>query len=209
LPFVKVLNSIWQAHLNGKRYKKAKLQEKVQAYDFSKYQPNIVQSKKDPSKLFCHLTKKTLNKVPEEIEIHVNGRRYKARLREREEKRERRAEKMARQGEKRAKAAAMAAAADGEDLDPALALAEFADDDDDDDEEEEGEEEEEEEEDEEEEGEEENSGLTDKVSDEDDDLDAEIVRYDLNEIFHFDQCYSLPPPLFLLHQISRCFYPTR
>jgi len=56
-----------QAHLNGKRYRKAKLQAKVESYDFSKHEPHIVQHKKDPQKLFCHLTKTTLNKVPEEV----------------------------------------------------------------------------------------------------------------------------------------------
>eukprot|EP00961_Rhodomonas_salina_P187944 2536624-Rhodomonas_salina.2 len=72
------------AHLNGKRYKKEKAKRAAEKYDFEKYAPDIVQSRKDPRKLFCHLTKTVLNKVPEELELHVNGRRFKLRKQERE-----------------------------------------------------------------------------------------------------------------------------
>ena len=39
----------------------------------------------DPKLLFCHLTKTPLNKIPEEIETHVSGKRFKLRLKKREE----------------------------------------------------------------------------------------------------------------------------
>lgn len=87
-----------QAHLGGKRYKREKAKLAADKFDFEQFAPDIVQSKKDPRKLFCHLTKTTLNKVPEEVKLHVNGRRFKLRKQEREELDARRAERKKKQG---------------------------------------------------------------------------------------------------------------
>ncbi|EKX44393.1 hypothetical protein GUITHDRAFT_57834, partial [Guillardia theta CCMP2712] len=76
---------IVEAHISGKKYRQAKAKQQADEFDWKQYEPNIVQSKKDPTKLFCHLTKTSLNKTPEEIKLHVNGRRFRARLAEREE----------------------------------------------------------------------------------------------------------------------------
>ena len=69
-----------EAHLAGKRYRKMKAQEAAAQYDFAQHEPHIVQNKRDPKKLFCHRTKLHLNRVPEEVEVHVKGRRFRARL---------------------------------------------------------------------------------------------------------------------------------
>ena len=130
-----------QAHLNGKKYRKMKAQETAKQYDFAQHAPHIVQHKTDPRKLFCHRTKLHLNKVPAEVEVHVKGRRFRARLQEWEEKQKRRADKAARVQAKAeyrdARKAALAAAGGGSDEEEDPVLAKFAhlagDDDDDED----------------------------------------------------------------------------
>ena len=116
----------WQAHLNGKKYRKMKALEAVQHYNFAQHEPHIVQHKKDPRKLFCNRTKLHLNKVPAEVEVHIKGRRFRARLQEWEEKQERRAAKAARAQAKAehrdaCKAAAAARAGSDDEEDPVLA----------------------------------------------------------------------------------------
>ncbi len=49
-----VMLFIVQAHLKGKRYKQQKAKAMAEKFDFEQYAPDIVQSKKDPKKLFCH-----------------------------------------------------------------------------------------------------------------------------------------------------------
>ncbi|CAM9417934.1 unnamed protein product, partial [Discosporangium mesarthrocarpum] len=71
-----------QQHLGSKKLKKHK---EWYSTDFSKYLPYITAHKSDPKLLFCHLTKMELNRIPSQVEAHVNGKRYKNRLREREE----------------------------------------------------------------------------------------------------------------------------
>mmetsp|Transcript_13447 Transcript_13447/g.16710 ORF Transcript_13447/g.16710 Transcript_13447/m.16710 type:complete len:204 (-) Transcript_13447:1518-2129(-) len=44
---------------------------------FKKHEPYIVPNKKDSKKLFCTLTKISLNKIPEQVEKHVNGKKFK------------------------------------------------------------------------------------------------------------------------------------
>ena len=126
--------------MNGKKYRKMKALETAKQYDFAQHAPHIVQHKTDPRKLFCHRTKLHLNKVPAEVEVHVKGRRFRARLQEWEEKQKRRADKAARVQAKAeyrdARKAALATAGGGsdEEEDPVLAkFAHLADDDDDDD----------------------------------------------------------------------------
>ena len=53
--------------MNGKRYQKAKKSAKVQEFDFSKYAPNIVKHRVEEGKLYCHLTKKIINMIPDEV----------------------------------------------------------------------------------------------------------------------------------------------
>jgi len=116
-----------QAHLNGKKYSKAKARAKASEYDFAQHEPHIVQNKRDPRKLFCHRTKLHLNKVPEEVQLHVNGRRFRARMQEWEEKQKRRAIKLARtQAKAEGRAARAAAAALGSDDEEDPVLAKFA-----------------------------------------------------------------------------------
>lgn len=44
--------------------------------DLSKYEPLIVAHKTNPKLLFCTLTRKELNRIPEQVEAHVNGKRF-------------------------------------------------------------------------------------------------------------------------------------
>lgn len=52
--------------------------------DFSKYEPFVVAHKKNPKLLFCTLTRIELNRIPKEVEAHVNGKRYRNRKAEME-----------------------------------------------------------------------------------------------------------------------------
>ena len=60
-------------HLAGKKYKKA-----CEWYnrDYSQYLPWIIEHRSDKTKLFCTVTRMTLNKIPAEIEKHVAGKRF-------------------------------------------------------------------------------------------------------------------------------------
>ncbi|XP_051981481.1 LOW QUALITY PROTEIN: surfeit locus protein 2 [Xyrauchen texanus] len=58
----------------GKKYKK--LSEEAE-FNYSQYEPHIVASTKQPNRLFCKLTLRHLNRVPQHILRHVNGKRYK------------------------------------------------------------------------------------------------------------------------------------
>ncbi|CAD7944281.1 unnamed protein product [Amoebophrya sp. A25] len=46
-------------------------------FDYSIYAPHITQHKKMKNALFCNLTASNLNKIPFEVEKHVNGKRFK------------------------------------------------------------------------------------------------------------------------------------
>eukprot|EP00981_Chlorochromonas_danica_P001184 scaffold262_cov164-Ochromonas_danica.AAC.8 len=72
-----------EAHVNGKKFKKAL---EWYNHDFSQYQPYIVPHKEDNKKLFCVLTKQTLNKIPAEVQKHVSGKRFKRLKEEHEQK---------------------------------------------------------------------------------------------------------------------------
>ena len=61
------------AYLNGKKFKKAK---EWYTYDYSEFLPHIVPDKRDSRKLYCRLTKHGLNKIPDEVKKHVNGKRF-------------------------------------------------------------------------------------------------------------------------------------
>ena len=111
-----------QAYWGGKKYRNTKARS---AYDFAQHEPHIVPNKRDPRKMFCHRTKLHLNKVPEEVELHVKGRRFRARMQEWEAKQKRRALKLARTQAKAegraARAAAAAALGSDDEEDPVLA----------------------------------------------------------------------------------------
>lgn len=62
-----------QSHVNGKKFKKSL---EWYNYDYTEFLPHIVPHKRDSKKLFCLLTKQELNKVPEEVKKHVQGRRF-------------------------------------------------------------------------------------------------------------------------------------
>eukprot|EP00033_Pygsuia_biforma_P004650 GCRY01005097.1.p1 GENE.GCRY01005097.1~~GCRY01005097.1.p1 ORF type:complete len:295 (-),score=75.32 GCRY01005097.1:7-852(-) len=73
-----------EKYLQGKKFL---YQVNFYSHDFSKYEPYIVQSKKHEKQLFCHLTKKSLNKIPEQVEAHVSGKHYQRLFAEAEKKR--------------------------------------------------------------------------------------------------------------------------
>ena len=62
-----------QNHLEGKKFRKA-----LEWYsrDYSQYLPWIIAHKNDHTKLFCTLTRIPLNKIPGEVEKHVNGKNF-------------------------------------------------------------------------------------------------------------------------------------
>ena len=58
-------------------YKKLKSPEKIFANIEGKYKGFFVRSKKNPSRFFCTLTKKEVNKLPHELEKYVSGYKFK------------------------------------------------------------------------------------------------------------------------------------
>ena len=71
-------------YINTKDYKKS-LEKWYDDVEFEKYLPHIVPHKGNPKKLVCLLTKKKLNKIPVEVEKHVNGKNFKKKLLEKQE----------------------------------------------------------------------------------------------------------------------------
>ncbi|XP_072548847.1 surfeit locus protein 2 [Salminus brasiliensis] len=49
-------------------------------FNYSQYEPHLVPSTKQPNHLFCKLTLRHINRVPEHVLRHVNGKRYKKAL---------------------------------------------------------------------------------------------------------------------------------
>eukprot|EP01137_Pigoraptor_chileana_P023382 Opistho-2@89575 len=47
------------------------------AYDYDKHLPHIAPHKADGNLLFCKLTRRVINRRPDEVERHVNGKRFK------------------------------------------------------------------------------------------------------------------------------------
>lgn len=116
-----------QQHLRSKRFLRAR---DWYSADFTKYEPRIVPHRRDKKKLFCTVTRQTLNRIPTEVERHVNGKRYTRQLAEIErkeaEKRQRETAKAERrravvEGRKRARAEATEAASKQSDGSPAPA----------------------------------------------------------------------------------------
>ncbi len=46
------------------------------SYDYSRFEPLIIPHKSSNKHLYCVLTKMKLNKVPEELENHIKGKKY-------------------------------------------------------------------------------------------------------------------------------------
>jgi len=93
-----------EKHLRGNKYKL------TLAYnaDFTKYEQYfIIPHTKHPKKLYCTLTGMALNKIPEELDKHVEGRRFKKAFEEKkkndEEKREKERKRLQKQIEKQKK----------------------------------------------------------------------------------------------------------
>lgn len=64
-----------QQHLSSNKFKKA---QEWYSKDYSIYLPYLVPHKSgDSRKLFCILTRTTLNKIPKEIKKHVEGKKFK------------------------------------------------------------------------------------------------------------------------------------
>ena len=61
------------SHLNGKKFKKA---QEWYTHDYTQYLPLIIEHRTDKTKLFCTLTRLQLNKIPAEIQKHVNGKKF-------------------------------------------------------------------------------------------------------------------------------------
>ncbi|KAF7241038.1 Surfeit locus protein 2 [Varanus komodoensis] len=67
-----------QAYTSGKKY--LRLSKAPGVLDYSEFEPHIVPSTKNPHQLFCKLTLRHINKIPEHILRHVQGRRYQKAL---------------------------------------------------------------------------------------------------------------------------------
>lgn len=66
-----------QKFTSGNKYKKLSASAE---FNYSQYEPHVVPSTKQPNHLFCKLTLRHINRVPEHVLRHVNGKRYKKAL---------------------------------------------------------------------------------------------------------------------------------
>ncbi|GBG25015.1 Surfeit locus protein 2 [Hondaea fermentalgiana] len=65
-----------EKHLGSKKLLQAR--EKWWSDDWAeKYEPEIVAHKHNDKKLYCTITEQSINKIPGEVEAHVNGKRFK------------------------------------------------------------------------------------------------------------------------------------
>ncbi|NXH09779.1 SURF2 protein, partial [Bucco capensis] len=67
-----------QAYTNGKKYQR--LIKTVRDFDYGNFEPHIVPSTKNLHQLFCKLTLRHINKFPEHVLHHVQGKRYQKAL---------------------------------------------------------------------------------------------------------------------------------
>ncbi|KAG3112230.1 hypothetical protein PI124_g10771 [Phytophthora idaei] len=70
LPRVDVI----EQHLKSKKFVKAR---DWYCHDYSQYEPYIVPHRRLTKSLFCNVTGTILNRIPSEVEKHVQGKRYK------------------------------------------------------------------------------------------------------------------------------------
>ncbi|XP_059177939.1 surfeit locus protein 2-like isoform X3 [Physella acuta] len=68
-----------KSYVEGKKYKKARC---LQTYDYNQHKPHIVPSskKKHLHELFCTLTLRHIGKTPQDVERHINGKKFKRAL---------------------------------------------------------------------------------------------------------------------------------
>ncbi|NXG54707.1 SURF2 protein, partial [Hemiprocne comata] len=67
-----------QAYTSGKKYQR--LIKTAREFDYGKFEPHIVPSTKNLHQLFCKLTLRHINKLPEHVLRHVQGKRYQKAL---------------------------------------------------------------------------------------------------------------------------------
>ncbi|XP_023794038.1 surfeit locus protein 2 isoform X1 [Cyanistes caeruleus] len=72
-----------QAYTSGKKYQR--LTKAAQGFDYGMFEPHIVPSTKNLHQLFCKLTLRHINKLPEHVLRHVQGKRYQKALKTYEE----------------------------------------------------------------------------------------------------------------------------
>ncbi|XP_067397968.1 surfeit locus protein 2 isoform X2 [Emydura macquarii macquarii] len=72
-----------QAYTSGKKY--LRLIKTARTFDYSEFEPHIVPSTKNLHQLFCKLTLRHINKLPEHVLRHVQGRRYQRALKKYED----------------------------------------------------------------------------------------------------------------------------
>ncbi|KAM6170127.1 surfeit locus protein 2 [Rhynchocyon petersi] len=75
--------SALQVYTGGKKYQR--LARAGPAFDYAEFQPHIVPSTKNPHQLFCKLTLRHINKSPEHVLRHTQGRRFQRALRKYED----------------------------------------------------------------------------------------------------------------------------
>ncbi|KAK1936931.1 Surfeit locus protein 2 [Phytophthora citrophthora] len=63
-----------EQHLKSKKFVKAR---DWYCHDYSQYEPYIVPHRRLAKSLYCNVTGTILNRIPSEVEKHVNGKRYK------------------------------------------------------------------------------------------------------------------------------------
>uniref|UniRef100_A0A8C5K6D8 Surfeit gene 2 n=1 Tax=Jaculus jaculus TaxID=51337 RepID=A0A8C5K6D8_JACJA len=72
-----------QLYTRGKKYQR--LVRASPAFDYAEFEPHILPSTKHPHQLFCKLTLRHINKSPEHVLRHTQGKRFQRALRKYEE----------------------------------------------------------------------------------------------------------------------------
>ncbi|MGH0156693.1 UNVERIFIED_CONTAM: hypothetical protein FKN15_031996 [Acipenser sinensis] len=72
-----------RAYVGGKKYKC--LSAGGSNFNYSQYEPHVVASTKEPNRLFCKLTLRHINRIPQHVLLHVSGKRYQRALKTYEE----------------------------------------------------------------------------------------------------------------------------
>ncbi|NXC45721.1 SURF2 protein, partial [Penelope pileata] len=67
-----------RAYTEGRKYQR--LVKTAREFDYSEFEPHIVPSTKNLHQLFCKLTLRHINKLPEHVLRHVQGKRYQKAL---------------------------------------------------------------------------------------------------------------------------------
>ncbi|EOD33403.1 hypothetical protein EMIHUDRAFT_229737 [Emiliania huxleyi CCMP1516] len=86
---------VLRAHWEGKTYRK---KAALVAYDFEQHAPHLVPHKQSKHLLYCTVTRQPVSRQPSAVEGHVNGKRFKRMLAEREAAQAKRSRKRANKG---------------------------------------------------------------------------------------------------------------